>query len=303
MDKPYNIHTFLTNKKIGISISESEDIESLGFSEAHLQDAKIEIARHLLSTGAMLMYGGDLRDNGYTRTLFELVESYSPGEIDEDRLSLINYLGWPLDITLTDELRASLSQKIQFELPGLPSDLSSNLSKKKYLTPDNPKMFYTWARSMTYMREAMTKSNHARIVLGGKSFGFKGKYPGVVEEVYLSMKANKPTYLIGAFGGISSDVISALKGKTPSRLTNKYQLSTEKLTNNAAYYETNRPPRVESINYTKLVDFFNNRGIKGLNNGLTEEENKRLFKTIHIPEMVSLILKGLVTVFMKDKKI
>jgi hypothetical protein len=291
------IFTLLTDKKIGISISESEDLQRLGYSEAHLQDAKIEISRHLISTGAVLMYGGDLRDNGYTRTLFELVESYKPGEIDEDRLSLINYLGWPLHITLTDELRATISQRVKFESPGLPSDLPVNLNPKKYLKPKTPKEYYTWARTMTFMRRKMTKSNHARIVLGGKSLGFKGKYPGIVEEVYLSIKAGKPTYLIGAYGGITNDVITALMGKQPERLTEKYQFSTKVATDNRVYFNKTTPKDVEEIDYIKLVEFFNESGIDSLNNGLTKEENKRLFRTIHIPEMVSLILKGLVNVF------
>lgn len=294
------IHTLLTDKKIGISISESEDLERLGYSEAHLQDAKIEISRHLLSTGAVLMYGGDLRDNGYTRALFELVESYKPGDIEEERLSLINYLGWPLHINLTSELRASLSQKIKFELPGLPSDLPTNLDPKKYLSPKTPKEYYAWARTMTFMRKAMTKSNDARIALGGKSLGFKGKYPGIVEEVYISIKAKKPTYLIGAYGGITSDVIKALMGKQPEHLTEKYQFSTKLASDNRVYYNKTKPKGVETIDYIKLIKFFNESGIDNLNNGLTEEENKRLFKTIHIPEMVSLILKGMVTVFSKE---
>ncbi len=247
------------------------------------------------------MYGGDLRDNGYTRTLFELVESYKPGDIDEERLSLINYLGWPLHVTLTSELRASLSQRIKFELPGLPSDLPVNLNPKKYLEPKTPKECYAWARTMTFMRKEMTKNNHARIVMGGKSLGFKGKYPGIVEEVYFSIKAKKPTYLIGAYGGITTDVIAALSGKQPERLTEKYQFSTKSASDNGVYFNKTKPKRVDAIDYIKLVEFFNESGIDSLNNGLTEEENKKLFKTIHIPEMVSLILKGMVTVFSKNK--
>ncbi len=49
--------------------------------------------------------------------------------------------------------------------------------------------------------------------------------------------------------------------------------------------------------YEALVSFFNKRGVKSLNNGLTEKENQRLFETIHLSEMVSLILKGLVSVY------
>jgi len=52
----------------------------------------------------------------------------------------------------------------------------------------------------------------------------------------------------------------------------------------------------ERIDYEKLVDFFNQRGIDGLKNGITAEENEWLFTTPHIPEIIALVLQGLITV-------
>ena len=127
------INQILKNKIIGISISESEDLQKLGFGDAHLIDAKIEIARYLLASGVTLMYGGDLRDDGYTRILFDLVESYSIKNFEKEYL--INYLGWPLDYTLSEDLQASLSEKIKFVLPGLPIDIKKKPLAKKYFKP------------------------------------------------------------------------------------------------------------------------------------------------------------------------
>lgn len=289
------IYTSLTDKVVGLSISESEDLEKLGFSSAHLDDAKIEIARHLLSCGAILMYGGDLRNNGYTRKLFTLVESYRPGNIDDERLSLINVLGWPIHITLTDEIRASLSQKVKFEEIGLPDDLSQSLSPRTYITPTSSKHNYVWSRSMTKMRNQMTKQNDARVILGGKTRGYKGKFPGIVEEAYLSIKAGKPTFLIGAYGGATQDVIEALLGKNPDRLSSTFQLADNEAKEMVKYYNANKPSSEEAIDFESIVNYFNQTGIEGLKNGLSEEDNRRLFRTIHIPEMISLILKGIVT--------
>src|SRR5690349_2314197 len=106
------IHDILGGKIVGISISESEDISKLGYGNAHLIDAKIEIAKFLLSSRITLMYGGDLRKDGFTKMLFELVESYT---LDyEDHNYLVNYLGWPIDYTLTDDVQASLSERVRF---------------------------------------------------------------------------------------------------------------------------------------------------------------------------------------------
>jgi hypothetical protein len=53
----------------------------------------------------------------------------------------------------------------------------------------------------------------------------------------------------------------------------------------------------ELIDYQKIFDFFQTMGVNELNNGLTALENERLFHTIHIPEIIALILKGLSVLF------
>lgn len=71
---------FLISKKIGISVSESEDMEELGLSDFHIKDATIEITRYLLAQGAKLIYGGDLRKDGFTRLFSELSFQYRNNE-------------------------------------------------------------------------------------------------------------------------------------------------------------------------------------------------------------------------------
>ena len=44
------------------------------------------------------------------------------------------------------------------------------------------------------------------------------------------------------------------------------------------------------------ICFFNAIGIEGLNNGLSAEENMKLFKAINTTEMRSLVLKGLMSI-------
>jgi hypothetical protein len=45
------------------------------------------------------------------------------------------------------------------------------------------------------MREAMVERTDARIVLGGRVSGHQGKYPGIFEEAYVTLCAQKPLYL------------------------------------------------------------------------------------------------------------
>lgn len=296
MSTTENIYTAITGKIIGISISNSDDLAKLGFGEAHLEDAKIEIARHLISCGAKLMYGGDLRPGGYTQKLIELVENYKIKSLSSEQEVLVNVVGWPLQSILPDYFRASLSGRILFQETGLPNDLPKNLSVKKHIEPKTTEEFYVWTRTMSRMRQFMTKENDARIILGGKTTAYKGKYPGIVEEAYLSIEAGKPTFIIGAYGGAAYDVIESLFGNRPLRLTTAYQFQQYQTKETAVYYNKIKPKDQPDIEFEELVNFFNKKGVKSLNNGLTEEENKRLFETIHIPEMISLILKGLVKI-------
>src|SRR5262249_29961483 len=143
---------------------------------------------------------------------------------------------------------------------------------------------YSTARSLTAMRRQMTRSTRARVLLGGKSFGFEGKYPGLVEEAYLAMQgANpQPVYLVGAFGGGARSVIDALQGEdTPVLSREKHELGDPGYKAMAAVFDREAAAgRAEPIDYPALANFFRTRGVGFLSrhNGLTEAENQRLFE-------------------------
>jgi hypothetical protein len=161
---------------------------------------------------------------------------------------------------------------------------------------------------MTQMRrDYLAKLNDAQILLGGRMVDYSSKYPGVVEEAYEVMKAEKPLFLIGAFGGATQAVIDAVLGKRPESLTEEgqyklwadHQAATGKPQDYRGlveYFNQHAPASEERIDYSKLTDFFNAKGIAGLNNHLSEDENQRLFVTPHVAEMIALTLKGLVRI-------
>ena len=141
------------------------------------------------------------------------------------------------------------------------------------------------------MREKMNIDISARVVLGGQSKGFKSKFSGIAEEVLLAMQAQKPVYLCGAFGGATLSIIEAITNGKSERLSLDYFGGDTRYLEAVNLYNSRHEN--DKVDYNNLNTFFKEKGIEGLNNGLTIEENKILFKTIHIPQMVSLILKGL----------
>lgn len=56
----------------------------------------------------------------------------------------------------------------------------------------------------------MMSDSDARVVIGGRVEGYKGAMPGIAEEVLLSLKAGKPIFLVGGFGGCTRDLAETL---------------------------------------------------------------------------------------------
>src|SRR5690606_9979930 len=92
----------LSRSVIAVSVSDSPDMPMLGLGKEHLEDAMAEIARHLLALGARLLYGGDLRQKGFTELLFELVARHRrDADIGDERVGVTNVLAWPFHVSMT----------------------------------------------------------------------------------------------------------------------------------------------------------------------------------------------------------
>ena len=258
----------LSQKAVAIAISESSDMAALGLAPEHLRDAMAEIARHLLAMGARLVYGGDLRANGFTELLFELVARYRrDADVGDARPAVLNYLAWPIVMSKpTAELRElaeelnGLAELHFLDRQGGDLALSALDGAVRPAVTDAD-----WADALTAMRDVLTRVSDARIVLGGRTIAYKGRMPGIAEEALTALKAGQPLFLLGGFGGCARDIAVKLK-LVP------------------------RPRKVAS--WTGQDEFQQFDGA-ALRNGLTSEENATLVRTVHIDEAVALILRGL----------
>lgn len=282
----------LTGKKIGISISESEDIKTLGFSNAHLNDAIIEFVRHLLILDSQIVYGGDLRGNGFTFLFSELAYQYRD-KANSKQIHLVNFSSYPiyLNINRSQELEFK-KNRVEIRKVEPPKTIKS--VSTEFFKPDNLENQISWAESLTKMRTEMNDYSDFRIFLGGRSSGYSGKMPGLLEEVLITLKSSKPIFLIGAFGGITKAIIDALEGGIPEQITELFQRKEQKYSDFLDSYLLN-----QGIDYFKITEELNTLGIKSLSNGLSDEENRILFNTIHIPEMIFYVVKGLKNIIAK----
>lgn len=260
----------LDGSKIAISISESEHMNALGLSEAHLIEAMCEVARHMLALGATLLYGGDLRARGFTRLLYELVSRYRKDSVDSKNVvSVINYLPWPTIISTTPDELLSLKQELSDTVELCLLDVSGEPAELTFTKQEQSSASLQWARSLTQMRTRTTNESVARIAIGGKTQGFMGDMPGIAEEVLISLEAQKPVYLLGGFGGCARDILDVIGFQNPYRASAPSWLGSDRF---AAF---------------SVYDF---------NNGLSDSENLALATTPYVDQAVVLIMRGLLNV-------
>jgi len=301
---------------VALSLSSAVDADRYGGSDEHLATMAHDAALYLLLAGLRLLYGGMPRYSGvgrdesatgddpnFVERLMDLVERYSPlaRQVGRSLQPIENWVAWPVHEELTSDERNlyRLGRAVRIDVPP-PDDLGVDPNQLKRSAngryPVNtPVWRYVRARSLSRMREASTQAESARVAMGGKLQGYTGPIPGVVEEALLTIRAGKPLYLLGAFGGAARLVIDLLKGSPRVELTSSWceakvygwrDLVEE-------YGRRGHPlPAPE-----ELADEIRARGSAGLQaslmNGLSERENEELTRTTDARRAIELVLGGL----------
>lgn len=267
----------LANVRLGISVSDSPDLARLGLLETHFRLALGEIARCVLVSGGHLAYGGHLKPDGYTAFLMQELHRFSR----RDR-PLHICLAWQehrkLSLaTLREQEKAlGLYGKFIFLAPdGEVIDPYLNRSEEPVSEPPSDLA----RKSLTTMRQFLSKHTSGRIIIGGKREGFQGYIPGLIEEALLALESNQPIYLAGGFGGVTADIIRELGVDDGSWLIRRADAA---------------PPDKRLLEgLALLADTQKRKNWSGLQNGLTEEENRKLSASHRPSEIAALISLGL----------
>ena len=285
----------LSSSKIGISISEPSNNELLNIGQdvSHLRNLSQLLSHKLIRSNAILIYGGDLRNDSFTELLFEEARIIKDRNFREGVL-LKNYAYWPSHLLQKQDYikwAAEYTGICEFVQQDKPDDISNEYSNIDLASSDIPHNKYVISRCLSYMRENMIDECNIRISAGGKMTGYVGCMPGVLEEIYIALKKNKPIFLLGGFGGISAKICQyIMTKKLPAELTINWQIS-----NNDNYYKLLH----EYQDNNRQIDYSWITGLdySSLHNGLDEEDNKKLFITPFADEAIYLISKGLRRLF------
>lgn len=252
---------------VAISVSESPDMAAYGTSDLHLRDLMGHIAMHLLASGQSLAYGGDLRANGFTDLLFQLLIRYRGHPEHCGEIGVTDYLAWPVHIRMAldeiDEFCAGHGESVRLAF------LDRNggrleWDRRRAMSPREPDDG-EWESGLSAMRATVCGETVARIAAGGRIEGYKGRMPGVAEEVLLSLEAQQPVFLLGGFGGCARGIAETIglverKDRSPQGWAGSEKFS----------------------QYTP----------DDLRNGLSLEANAILAGTPHIDQMVALVWRG-----------
>ncbi len=276
----------LTGLHVAISLGKADAEKVPGIGTLHVDDAAFALARHLIARGAVLAFGGDLKPGGFTLKLLSLLPYGSPPE-----RRLRNGVAWPIWLNQPAAELAEHGLTRVFERYEAPADLDvSDAQKNAFFQPDTPERRWMWARSFTSMREALRATTHARVVFCGRVIGSSGGVPGIFEEARLALRARQPLYLIGGYGGCAKALIDALLTGKSALFTKARQTTGPAM---ADYSFLDRTGRAATADYDAFVAEIHRAGIAGLNNGLSEAENRVLFATEQLPVMIALLLQGL----------
>jgi len=265
----------LSDLRIGISVSETPDLYRLGLQETHFRLALAEIARSVLVSGGSLAYGGHLSPEGYTVFLLQELQKYSRRD-----QPLMVCLAWQehrkLSLSELQTRRKDLGlfgRIVCLDLTGKETDAATGRGENPEAVEDAS----TRREGLTALRRYMTSQTNGRVLIGGKRHGFQGELPGLMEEALIAIEAAQPVYLAGGFGGVTADIVEALGVDNNAWLARR----TDAPLDDPRWITGRDKLRAISLTW------------KGLSNGLSDEENRRLAATHRPSDIAALVSMGL----------
>jgi len=280
------LNRLLTGCRLNISISESTDSTDRGHSTSQVNRVTLQAAAALVGQGAGVVFGHDWRDDGVMEAVHGFAQHMQPPSTEggEAEPLLWNLLPWPKTPGLELHERQRMQSTLRVDLVGLPEQLARYTDYPS----TGPYFPYLQAGALTFLRQRLTDESQARLCLGGKLSGYSGRYPGIVEEAILAIRAHMPLYISGYLGGASRAVADALQGSPMPEAFRFSKPRYPRIPDDAQDTDHDFSPE-ES--WDELRTF----GVEGISrvNGLEPKQNVALFQSAGLDDLLGLVLGGL----------
>ena len=209
---------------VGISVSPCEDATRIGYDARQMNRIVIRMAQYFLDRDMRVTFGHDWREDGVMRAVADFAgvvaarAETGDGGSDGERSLGIADRAEPRMLNVVPTGRESLNRSaleaqhdsggflrvIPFveELENMPEQLAG--VREPYLRPHRQ---LGRPEELTALRKHITQllDPGCRICLGGKTSGYQGNEPGVMEEARVALEYGKPLYLMGGFGGATRE--------------------------------------------------------------------------------------------------
>lgn len=280
----------MIGKRIAISVSESENSIEHGISTIMLRDLVVELARYIIVNGGHLVYGGNLQNDGYTKLFMELAKNYKNSrELIDTKNFFTNYFAWPIYLKINADDKAKFKDS-RVETVFVEPKLENSIDFTKYLKPENDENKYIWSKSLSAMREEKEKNTDILILVGGKTRGFKGCIPGILEEFLMAIRLEHPVYLLGGFGGMAEIIAKVVSNELNAVEFTNCILEDKNYATFLQYYNKNTNER--KIDCNEIFDEIKKHESL-VNKGLSRVERNKLLRSNNIIESIELVFKGI----------
>ena len=279
---------------VAISLGNADVAQVPGITPDDVQRLHFDLVRRLFEHGHVAVYGGDLKPTGLSEQLIDIAAGAAdnPDAVRQHPETwLRNGVAWPIWLNYTEEALATHRLGAVFENFDPPAELDlDDAQRTTFIPPDTPERRLLWSRSFTAMREQLDRTIDARLVVVGRGIGSSGAVPGIFEETLVALRSGTPLFLVGGFGGVAVPIIEALTEGTTSVFTRDAQSAHAGLAE--FYAHLDRLGRAELADFESMVAELLAAGLAGLNNGLSEEENRMLFTSNDWAAVADLMLDG-----------
>lgn len=233
----------LANKLLAISAAyQRDDLLARGLGLEHLRELLLRLVRQPVRQGASLAYGGFWKETeeNFTFDLLRLISAEQQDHLFGDAVSsqvigrLINYSAWPDYLEITPRIEAQwidccrIVRVTQQDAGIAEADVVPDAEAKS----GSDRALFNAAVTLTAMRRLVMRGMTlaipdagaefvppavARVVLGGKTVGYRGFLPGIFEEALQTLEHQQPLFVLGGFGGAAEVLARALLGAGDER--------------------------------------------------------------------------------------
>lgn len=269
----------LQGMKIGISVSDSQDLERLGLSQAHAEMAVGEIARAVLIAGGHLVYGGRVKPSGFTQYLIHEVSRYgSDHAAGQFTLCLAAPEHYKLSGHDFDAINWELGAKGRVVCLDPTGCEIQKSSKSKTSILDSIRSLDI-AQCYSVMRHYMGTITDARVLIGGQLSRYRGTMPGIIEEAIIAINARQPVYVSAGFGGAAALVAQQLQFDNLDWAPEDFPIRP-------------KDKRIDRA-LNKLEEAVSLSGWSATLCGLSKEDTQQLAASYRAGEIASLVVSGL----------